>query len=180
MDSFKELLGVVQRIEEAIKGEDQVKTTMRTRMKDYASVLQEMQGSTPAMYKQEVERLRRLVADLEDLDARRTAGAEDGRPAKIAKIAKRGTTQVSIEQLDAIDREFMRQLTVIAAKSSINPKSAETFLSSLRSPALDRAAVPEGALALPRNDVKRSGFGQAAQPLDNRAELSSAQVMVEN
>ncbi|CAM9384003.1 unnamed protein product [Ectocarpus sp. 13 AM-2016] len=57
MDPFKELLGAVKRIEEAIEGEHVVKSTMRIRMRDYGSVIQELQDSTPAMFQHERKRL---------------------------------------------------------------------------------------------------------------------------
>ena len=168
MDSFKELLGVVGRIEAAIEGVGGIKTTMRTRMKDYRSVLQELEHSTSALYKHELGRLQGLFADLEGLHAKHTAGPQDGRPAKMAKLVGRGTQHESIgAALDAIDRDVVREFTAIAAKSSINnAEGVKTLLATLRPPPLpDMAAVPPAALALPRGYVERAAVQQAADNL---------------
>ncbi|CAN0332450.1 unnamed protein product, partial [Ectocarpus fasciculatus] len=167
MDSVKDLLAVVGRIEEAIKGEDAIKVTMRTRMKDYGSVLQVLQGSAPAMVEHELARLQDLLSDIEDLHAKHTADPEDGRLAKTAKRVNRGTQHKSIgEALDAIDRDVVRQFTAIAAKSSINTEAAKNALEKLRPPSLpDMAAVPAGALDLPRSYVERAAVQEVADSL---------------
>ncbi|CAN0562223.1 unnamed protein product, partial [Ectocarpus sp. 12 AP-2014] len=84
MDSVKDLLGVLGRIEAAFEGADAIKMTMRTRMKDYGSVLEAHKGSAPAVFQYELERLRNLFTEIEDLHAKHTAGPEDGRSARIA------------------------------------------------------------------------------------------------
>lgn len=172
MDSVKELLGAVRRIEEAVEGEGAVKVKMRTRMKDYASVLEELQDSTAALFKHELERLQDLFAQMKDLHAEHTAGPVDGRPAKIAKKINRGIMHESIgEALDAIDSEVVRQFTAIAAKSSISAEAVKLPPANFRPPALPGvAAVPAGALALPHSYVERSGFQGAVDNLVNPAE----------
>ncbi|CAN0424452.1 unnamed protein product [Ectocarpus fasciculatus] len=172
MDSVKDLLAVVGRIEEAIKGEDAVKVTMRTRMKDYGSVLQVLQGSAPAMVEHELARLQDLLSDIEDLHAKHTANPEDGRLAKIAKRSNRGTQHKSIgEALDAIDRDVVQQFTAIAAKSSINTEAVKNALEKLRPPSLpDMAAVPAGALDLPRSYVERAAVQEVADGLTSPEE----------
>ncbi|CAM9914041.1 unnamed protein product [Ectocarpus sp. 12 AP-2014] len=57
MDFVKDLLGVLGRIEAAIQGADAVRVTMRTRMKDYGSMLRVLQGSAPAVFEYELEML---------------------------------------------------------------------------------------------------------------------------
>ena len=163
---------MVRRIEEAVEGEDAVKVAMRTRMKDYGSILQELQRSTPAMFEHEIERLQGLLKEVEDLHAKHTAGPEDGRPTKVAKKINRGIMHESIEEtLDAIDREVVRQFTAIAAKSSINSEAVKALSASLRPPALpEMAAVPAGALNLPQSFVERSGFHGAVDDVINPAE----------
>ncbi|CAM9767482.1 unnamed protein product [Ectocarpus fasciculatus] len=172
MDSVKDLLAVVGRIEEAIKGEDAIKVTMRTRMKDYGSVLQVLQGSAPAMVEHELARLQDLFSDIEDLHAKHTANPEDGRLAKIAKRANRGTQHKSIgEALDAIDRDVVRQFTAIAAKSSINTEAVKTALEKLRPPSMpDMAAVLAGTLDLPRSYVERAAVQEVADGLTSPEE----------
>ncbi|CAM9934213.1 unnamed protein product, partial [Ectocarpus sp. 8 AP-2014] len=168
MDTVKDLLSVVGRIEEAIKGADAVKVTMRTRMKDYGSVLQVLQGSAPAMVENELMRLQDLFSEIEDLHAKHTADPEDGRPAKIAKRINRGTQHKSIgEALDAIDADVVRQFAAIAAISSINMEAVKIVLEKIRPPSLpDMAAVPAGALDLPRSSyVERAAVQEAADGL---------------
>ncbi|CAN0119504.1 unnamed protein product, partial [Ectocarpus sp. 4 AP-2014] len=168
MDHCKDLLSVIGRIEEAIKGADAVKVTMRTRMKDYGSVLQVLQGSAPAMVKHELVMLQGLLSEIEDLHAHHTADPEDGRPAKIAKIVNRGTQHKSIgEALDAIDADVVRQFTAIAAKSSINMEAVKIALEKLRPPSLPyMAAVPAGALDLPGSSyVERAAVQEVADGL---------------
>ncbi|CBJ32850.1 NB-ARC and TPR repeat-containing protein-likely pseudogene [Ectocarpus siliculosus] len=181
MDTVKDLLSVVGRIEEAIKGADAVKVTMRTRMKDYGSVLQVLQGSAPAMFENELMRLQDLFSEIEDLHAKHTADPEDGRPAKIAKRVNRGTQHESIgEALDAIDREVVRQFTAIAAKSSINAEAVKIALEELRPPSLpDMAAVPAGALDLPRSSyVERAAVQEVADGLTGPEESRAPYTVV--
>ncbi|CAN0502731.1 unnamed protein product, partial [Ectocarpus sp. 12 AP-2014] len=172
MDTFKELLGAVKRIEEAIEGEHVVQVTMRTRMRDYGSVLQELQDSTPAMFQQERKRLQGLITEIEDLHAKHTANPEDGRPANEAKRINRGIMHESIgETLDAIDRDVIRQFTAIAAKSSINSLELKTILACLRPPSLpDMVAVPAGALVSPNSYVERAAVQELADGLTNPEE----------
>ena len=177
---FKELLGVVGRIQEAIEGADAVKATMRTRMEDYGSVLQALQGSAPGAFKHELERLQGLFTEVEDLHAKYTADPQDGRPAKIAKRINRGTQHESIgETLDAIDRDVVRQFTAIAAKSSTNADEINTVLANLRPPSLpDMAAVPAGALALPPSYVERPAKHEAADGLINPEKAAAPYTVV--
>eukprot|EP00752_Nemacystus_decipiens_P017213 g15421.t2 len=172
MDSVKELLGLVARIEAAFEGVDAIKVTIRSRMKDYASVLEALQGSAPAVFKYELERLQDLFIEIEDLHAKHTADREDGRPAKIAKRVNRGTQHKSIgEDLDAIDKDVVRQFIAISAKSSINAEGLNTALAQLRPPPLpDMAAIPSGALGLPHGYVGRAAVQAVADGLTNREE----------
>lgn len=163
----KDLLGVLGRIEGAIKGEDAVKTTMRTRIKDYRSVLQKLQGSTSPQLQHEMERLQGLFRQVEDLHEQHTAGPEDTRSTKFVTRFNRGIKHESIaEELDAIDREVVRLFTAITAKSSTNSQAVVALLAALRPPPLpDMAAVPAGALALPCSFIERSGVRAAADGL---------------
>eukprot|EP00903_Cladosiphon_okamuranus_P022363 g20568.t1 len=172
MDSVKDLLGVLGRIEAAIEGAHAIKMTMRSRMRDYRSVLEALQGSAPAAFKHELQRLQDLFTEMEDLHANHTADPEDGRLAKMAKTINRSTQHKSIgEVLDAIDRDVVRQFTAISAKSSINAEGVKTALEKLRPPPLqDMAAVPAGALELPPSYVERSAAQQVADGITKSEE----------
>ncbi|CAM9281636.1 unnamed protein product [Scytosiphon promiscuus] len=168
MDTLsKDLLGGLGKMEGAIKGVGAVKAKMRTLIKDYRSVLQVLQSSTPSVLQHELERLQGLLKEIEDLHDKVTAGPDDGRLARIAKRLNRGVKHEAIaEALDAIDREVVRQFAAIGAKCSINPQAMDTILSRLRPPPLpDMAAVPAGALALPPSFVERSGVRAAVDGL---------------
>ncbi|CAM9821168.1 unnamed protein product [Scytosiphon promiscuus] len=177
---FKELFGVVGRIEEAMEGAGAIKAMMRTRMKDYGSVLQALRGSTAALYEHEQQRLQGLFAEIEALHAKHTASPEDGRPAKIAKIANRGAQHKSIrDSLDAIDRDVVRQFNAIAAKSSVNAEEIKALLANMRPPALpDMAAVPAGVLVLPSSYVERSSFEGVVDDLINPDEAHAPYTLV--
>eukprot|EP00752_Nemacystus_decipiens_P009503 g8495.t2 len=66
---FKELLGVVGRIQEAIEGVDAIKATMRIRMKDYSSVLEALQGREAARMAKQINRGTQHKSIGETLDA---------------------------------------------------------------------------------------------------------------
>ncbi|CAM9432348.1 unnamed protein product [Ectocarpus sp. 13 AM-2016] len=91
MDFVKDLLWVLGTIEAAIQGADAVRVTMRTRIKDYRSMLRVLQDSAPAVFEYELEMLQNLFTEIEDLHAKHTTGPEDGRFAKMAKMENGGS-----------------------------------------------------------------------------------------
>lgn len=117
---IKEVLGVVGKIRGVIKGADDVKTKIRAQMDDYDSVLQVMRVECPGtMFSHELENLVELFSNIEQLHEEHTAGPEDGKTARIAKIVNRGTQHVSIEEaLKEIDLQVFRQFTAASTKSA--------------------------------------------------------------
>lgn len=117
---IKEVLGVVGRIRGAIQGADDIKTKIRAQMHDYESVLQVMRVECPgAMFSHELENLVELFNNIEQLHKEHTAGPEDGRAARIARIVNRGAMHTTIEEaLKDIDWQVFRQFKAVAAKSA--------------------------------------------------------------
>ncbi len=121
IDDVRELLSLGTSIREAVEGADAVKTKMRTRLKEYDSVLEALLQSDFADIKSELLRLRDLYEEIDALHVKHTAQPGDPRWAKVARIINRGTQHKSIEEdLDAIDKEAHQLFGIIATKSSID------------------------------------------------------------
>ncbi|CAN0157235.1 unnamed protein product [Ectocarpus fasciculatus] len=135
IDDVKELLSAGSKIREAIEATDVVKKRMRTRLKDYNSMLHVLlQSGSPENFKSELQRLHDIYTEIEALHVKHTAGPDDPRWVRFAKKVNRGTQHQSIEEdLDAIDGEALQLFTAIAAKSSIdNSKAIRQILRDLK------------------------------------------------
>lgn len=182
-------LAPLQRARDAIQGVTDLKTTLRQRYGDYSSILERLKSKPEVITANEIERelrrLTKLFTRVADLIGEYTAAPADGRLTKGNIKAKRAADYKDVsKELDEIDIEVMRQLAIMNLTGAISTAEMEvlqgvdekvgrlTFLvDDLRPPSLpDMAAVPAGALDLPRSYVERAAVQEVADGLTSPEE----------
>lgn len=171
------VLGPLRRGLNALKGIEELKTTLRRRYGDYSSVIETL-GKHPEIVtskeiERELERLTELFTTVADLIGEYTAAPGDGILKKFNIKAKRAAWQDNVnDELDIIDVEVMRQLSIISLKEAISVQEIEllrslgasvdhvaSLVQQLIPPSLPvLARVPDGAVTLPKPYVKRASM----------------------
>eukprot|EP00752_Nemacystus_decipiens_P011090 g9854.t1 len=184
MDSVGLVKDALQRARDAIQGAPDLKISLRRRYGDYSSVIESLRNKPDIIATNDIEReLRRLTelfTRVANLLGEYTAAPADGTMRKFNIHTKRAADHEEVNnELNEIDADVKRQLAIMNAKGALSSSEMEvlqrveekvdhlaSLVGKMRPPSLpDKAAVPAGALALPRSYVKRACVQEAAENL---------------
>ena len=189
MDPVGLVKDALQRARDAIQGAPDLKTSLRRRYGDYSSVIESLKNKPDIIATNDIEReLRRLTelfTRVANLLGEYTSAPADGTMRKLNIHTKRAADHEKVNtELNEIDADVKRQLAIMNLKGAISSSEMEvlqdvdekvdrltSLVEKMRPPGLpDKAALPAGALALPRSYVERAAAQQVADGLTNPEE----------
>ena len=156
------VLDVVGRAREAVESAQNFPSTIKDRLADGESVLEQLQRDPRHVARigieRELDQLNGLAGRIKNLVQNHTAAPGDSCRMRMFKAITRCFSHEKLEkELQEIDEEISRVLQAISAKGTTGTLMPPSLL--------DMAAVPAGALPEPRSYVERPGVQKAVDDL---------------